>query len=166
MIALLGAFSSAWTDEGTVGMALLFQSSGVQVGVLRFDPDGKRGPVPGAVGGVYPRGGKEMAFMPGDSKYGPPKFVEIEWMVATRKYADEWKVLSRRSDKYSKQWIDDANAINARAPHYAKRIDLTKIINPKLEAEVRANSQNTLLKLIITFNDGDVDIKARPYKWR
>jgi hypothetical protein len=107
-----------------------------------------------------------MAFMPGDSEYGPPKFVEIEWMVATPEYAEEWKNLSSRTDKYSKQWIDDANAANARAPHHIKRIDLSAIINPRLKAEVRANSRNTLLKLIITFNDDDVDIKARAYKWR
>jgi hypothetical protein len=167
MIGLLATtLSFSRADEGTVGMTLLFQSAGMQVGVLRFDPDGKRGPVPGAVGGMYPRGGAEMAFMPRDSKHGLPKFVEVEWMVATPEYAQEWKILSSRSDVYSEQWIADAGAINAKAPHHTKRIDLTSIITPELVTEVRTDRQNTLLKLIITFNNDDVDIKALAYKWR
>jgi hypothetical protein len=107
-----------------------------------------------------------MAFMPGDSPAGLPTFVEIEWMVATPEYNEEWKVLSSRADEYSKQWIDDAKAVNAKAPHYIKRIDLTSIITPQLAAKVRADSQRTLLKLVITFHNDSVDIKASADKWR
>jgi len=163
-LAMLAPFCRA--DEKAIGMTLLFQSAGNPVGVLRFDPDGLRGPVPGAVGGIYPRGGKEMAFMPGDGKRGIPTFVEVEWMVATPGYNEEWKILSSRSDKYSKSWIADVEAVNAKAPHYTKHIDLTLIITPTLVEQVRSNRQNTQLKLIITFNNDDVDIKAVAYKWR
>jgi hypothetical protein len=104
--------------------------------------------------------------MPDDSKNSLPKFVEIEWMVATPEYKEEWKILSSRADKYSKQWIDDVGLVNAKAPHYIKRIDLTSITTPELVNQVRADRQNTQLKLVITFNNNDVDIKALAYKWR
>jgi hypothetical protein len=68
---------SCRVDDKPIGMSLLFQSAGRPVGVQRFDPDGMRGPVPGAVGGMYPRGGAIMSFMPGDSKRGIPKFVDV-----------------------------------------------------------------------------------------
>lgn len=48
----------------------------------------------GCRGGIYPHGGAEMAFMPGDSKHRLPKFVNVEWMVATPEYDEEWKILS------------------------------------------------------------------------
>jgi hypothetical protein len=167
MMGLLASvLSSGRADDKPVGMTLLFQSSGMQVGVLHFDPDGRRGPVPGAVGGMYPRGGKEMVFMPGDSKHGLPTFVDVEWMVATPEYDEKWKILSSRGDKYSKQWIVDADAVNAKAPHHTKRVDLTSIITPELVDQVRLDRHNTQLKLIITFNNDDVDIKALAYKWR
>jgi hypothetical protein len=42
---------SCRADDKPIGMSLLFQSAGRPVGVQRFDPDGMRGPVPGAVRG-------------------------------------------------------------------------------------------------------------------
>jgi len=164
LLAMLMAACRA--DDTPIGITLLFQSAGRSVGVLRFDPDGMRGPVPGAVGSMSPRGGKEMSFMPGDSKRGMPQFVEVAWMVATPEYEKEREALHSRSDRYSEQWIQDSKRSNQRAPHYNKRIDLTSIITPDLVAQVRANAQNTQLKLIITFNNDEVDIKAVAYKWR
>lgn len=166
VVLLATVLSASPADDKPIGMSLLFQSAGMQVGVLRFDPDGRRGPVPGAVGGMYPRGGAEMAFMPGDSKHRLPKFADVEWMVATPEYDEEWKILSSRTDKYSKQWIADADTANAKAPHHTKRVDLTSIITPELVEQVRADRLNTQLRLIITFNNDDVDIKALAYKWR
>lgn len=167
MMGLLASvLSSSPADDKPVGMTLLFQSSGMPVGVLRFDPDGRRGPVPGAVGGMYPRGGAELTFMPSDSKHGLPKFVNVEWMVATPEYDEKWKNLSSRADKHSKPWIADVEAVNAKAPHHTKRVDLTPIITPELVDQVRLDRQNTQLKLIITFNNDDMDIKALAYKWR
>ncbi len=153
-------------DDKPIGMSLLFQSAGMPVGVLRFDPDGIRGPVPGGVRGMSPRGGAQMSFMPGDNKRGMPKFVEIEWMVATEEYQKEREMLHSRNDRYSKQWMQDSDRSNERAPHYTKRIDLTPIITPELIAQVRADSQNTELKVIITFNNDDVRIEAMAEKWR
>jgi hypothetical protein len=166
MAMLTMGLSSIRAVDNPVGMTLLFQSAGMDVGVLRFDPDGRRGPLPGAVGGMYPRGGKLMAFMPGDSKHGLPKFVEVEWMVATVEYQQEREALNSRNDRYSDQWIIDSKRSNQRAPHYTKRVDLSSIITPELVEQVRSDRQNTQLKLIITFNNGDVDIKALAYKWR
>lgn len=153
-------------DERPVGMTLLFQSAGHPVGVARFDPDGLRGPVPGAVGEMYPRGGAIMSFMPGDSKRAVPQFVDVEWMVSTAEYRKEREALDSRSDRYSKQWMQDSTRTNQRAPHHTKRIDLTPIITPDLVERVRADRQNTKLKLIITFNNDQVDIKAEAEKWR
>ena len=107
-----------------------------------------------------------MSFMPGDTKRGILQFVEIKWMVATLEYDNQRKTLSSRADKYSKQWIADVDVVNAKAPHYTKRIDLASIITPELIAQVRANAQNTQPKLIITFNNEDVGIQAVGYKWR
>jgi hypothetical protein len=70
-----------------VGMTLLFMNKGpYSIGVRRFDPDGLRGPTPGAVG---VGGGKQMSFMPGDSKRGVPQFVEVEWSGGAEGL-DEW----------------------------------------------------------------------------
>ncbi len=82
MITCLSSFlTGCLADERPVGMTLLFQSAGYPVGVARFDPDGQRGPVPGAVGGMFPKGGAQMSFMPGDSKWGAPKFVEVNELL-------------------------------------------------------------------------------------
>jgi hypothetical protein len=163
---LVNINSSSQPSDKPIGMTLLFQSSSVPVGVLRFDPDSRRGPVPGAVGGMYPRGGAEISFMPDDNRHSLPKFVDVQWMVATPAYDDEWKTLSERADKYSKKWMADAKKINAKAPHYTKRIDLTPIITSELINQVRSDSQNMQLKLIITFDNDEVYIKALADKWR
>ncbi len=165
LLAIL--LTSCRHDEKPIGMSLLFQSAGMDVGVRRFDPDGIRGPVPGAVGGVYPRGGKIMSFMPGDSKRGMPKFVEVEWTVSDPA-TDEWweENITNRTDAYSPKWKKDYQEAISKVPRYTKRIDLTPIITPELIAQVHADSQNTELKVIITFNNDDVRIEAMAEKWR
>ena len=154
-------------DNKPIGMTLLFQSAGYPVGVGRFDFDGQRGPVPGGVGGVYPRGGKGMTFMPGDSTRPVPQFVEVEWTVESDEIRAEMnRVLYSRKDKFSPQWMEDYKQFMMKVPRYTRRIDLRPIITPELVAKVRADRRNTLLKLIITFNNDQVDIKAQAYKWR
>jgi hypothetical protein len=163
--------ASCRADDKPVGMTLLFQSADRPVVVQRFDPDGMRGPVPGSVRGMSPRGGAEMSFMPGDSKRGMPTFVDVAWVVPRDDF-DRWAKeedqkpkgqinkdeLARRRAEFQKRWT--AN------PSHTKRIDLTPIITPALVAQVRADRQNTQLKLIITFNNDEVNIQARAYKWR
>ena len=169
MIALLSSLLTAClADDGPVGMSLLFQSAGREVLVQKFDFDGQRGPVPGAVGGVFPKGGAQMSFMPGDSKRPIPRFVDIEWTVESNELRLEMdRVLYSRSDKFSDAWIKDFNAfMKTRVPRYTRRIDLTPIITPELLAKVRADRRGSLLKLIITFNNDQVDIKAEVEKWR
>jgi hypothetical protein len=172
MLALLAnVLASGRADHNPIGFTLLFQSAGRPVVVQRFDPDGRRGPVPGAVGGMYPRGGAEMSFMPGDSEHGMPHFVEVAWTIPTDDF-DRWaeeedqgpkrvltsKQLAANQVEFQKRW--------AANPHFAMRVDLTQIVTPELVEQVRADHRNTQLKLIITFNNDDVDVKALAYKWR
>jgi hypothetical protein len=169
MIALLSSLLTAClADDGPVGMSLLFQSAGHPVGVARFDPDGQRGPVPGGVGGMFPKGGAQMSFMPGDSKRPVPSFVDIEWTVESNELRAEMdRVLYSRADKFSDAWMKEFNEfMKNRVPRYTRRIDLTPIITPELVAKVRADRRGSLLKLIITFNNDQVDIKAEVEKWR
>jgi hypothetical protein len=162
----LALLASCVSHAQPIGMTLLFQSAGDHVGVLRFDPDGQRGPTPGAVGSMSPKGGKEMVLMASDGRRGVPKFVDVAWMVATPEYEKDWQVLERRPDRYSKSWRATLRDVDARAPHYAKRIDLRPIITADLVERIHANAQNTQLKLIITFNNDNVDIQAIAYQWR
>jgi hypothetical protein len=165
MLGLLstGLAASAHAQaEQTVGMTLLFLNKGqYSIGVKRFDPDGQRGPVPGALG-ASSTDGKQMSFMPGDSKRGVPQFVEVEWMVATPAYEDDWKGLSSRSDKYSKQWLADVTAADTKATNHTRRIDLTPILTPKLLEQVRAKRNTTHLKLTVLFKDDEVTLIAEP----
>ena len=72
-LGLLVMLASACNEERPLGVTLLFLNVGSEpIGVKRFDPDGRRGPVPGALGRG---GGKQMAFMAGDSEHGVPQFL-------------------------------------------------------------------------------------------
>ena len=110
-----------------------------------------------------------MTFMPGDSTRPVPRFVEAEWTPETPEYrawATEFN-LKPKSEKYSTAGMQEIDlAWKTKRPRYTRRIDLTPIITPELVARVRADRRNTLLKLIITFNNNQVDIKAQAYKWR
>jgi hypothetical protein len=171
MIALLsGLLTACLVDEGPVGMSLLFQSAGREVLVQKFDFDGQRGPVPGAVGGMWPRGGKHMTFMPGDSKRGVPSYVDVGWLIWTDEFNAWFESIEKRPEgeryiytpegraEYQREW--------AKNLRYERRIDLRPIITPELIAKVRADRRGSLLKLIITFNNDEVDIKAEVEKWR
>lgn len=173
MIALLSSLLTAClADDGPVGMSLLFQSAGRHVTVMRFDPDGQRGPVPGVVSGMSPRGGKEMTFMPGDSKRPVPSFVDVEWIAWTDEYErwsdarDETRLRGEIKKEHLERMRLEQRQKWSENPHYIRRIDLTPILTPELLARVRADPHGSLLKLIITFNNDQVDIKAEVEKWR
>jgi hypothetical protein len=167
-MGLLAILLASCEDDTPVGMTLLFQSSGRPVVVRRFDPDGMRGPVPGSVGSMSPLGGKEMAFMPHDSKRGIPKFVDVAWAVPTKEYENWSDNFHKKSgaERYSPEGDAEYKQAWAKVPGYTKRVDLATIITPELIDQVRSDNQNTQLKLTITFNNDDVDIKALAYKWR
>lgn len=169
MIAFISSFLTAClADDGPVGMSLLFQSAGREVLVQKFDFDGQRGPVPGAVGGVFPKGGAQMSFMPGDSKRPVPREVEVEWLVWTDEYLAWDKAFNEKPGSYMNSPEGQAEYQRewAKNPRYTRRIDLTPIITPELLAKVRSDHHGSLLKLIITFSNDQVDIKAEVEKWR
>lgn len=163
MLCLL--LTGACNAERPIGVTLLFLNVGSEpIGVKRFDPDGRRGPVPGALG----RGGKaQMAFMAGDSERGVPGFVEMEWSIWPKAVTEEMdRTLYARPDKFSAVWEKDYEAYVSRIVRHTRRIDLTAIITPELVAQVRADPQSTHLKLTVTFKDDDVTIAAEAYRWR
>lgn len=155
-------------DQRPVGMTLLFLNVGsANIVVSRFDPDGLRGPVPGALGASLTEG-KQMSFMPGDSKRGVPQFVEVEWIIPNEDYL-AW---SKRMDslpaqeRHSQQNREDYQRLWSENPRHTRRIDLTPIVTPALIEQVRADRANTQLKLTIRFNNDQVSIEARAEKWR
>lgn len=148
----------------SVGMTLLFTNKGpYSMGVSRFDPDGQRGPTPGALG---VGGSAQMAFMAGDSKRGVPQFVEVEWAIATPEIQALRSKRNQLFSTYSKPWMDETDRINAITPHHTRRIDLTPILTPELLAQVRANRTTTRLMLTVVFKDDNVSITAKPEVWR
>lgn len=176
LAVLLMAPVAACPEDGPFGMTLLFQSAGRSVTVMRFDSDGQRGPVPGYLGGMFPRGGAQMTFMPGDSKRPVPEFVEVEWVLFSAEYQARkenfLRRYPRRADRRSAEAKAEHELIEAEEanfsdwPRYTRRIDLRPILTPDLVAKVRADRRNTNLKLIITFNNENVDITAETEKWR
>jgi hypothetical protein len=169
MVVLFALLPSiAGCNDGPVGMSLLFQSAGRDVLVQKFDFDGQRGPAPGGVGGMSPRGGAQMAFMPGDSKRPVPREVEVEWLIWTDEYNAWDKAFNEKPGSYMNSPEGQAEYKRewAKNPRYKQRIDLTPIVTPALLAKVRADRRGSLLKLIITFNNDQVDIKAEVEKWR
>jgi hypothetical protein len=164
LMSLLTLLQGCAHANDSVGMTLLFTNKGpYSIGVLRFDPDGQRGPTPGSIG---VGGSAQMAFMAGDSQRGVPQFVEVEWMVATPGYDRSWEVLKNRQDKYSKQWMKNVDEVNFQAPHHMRRIDLTALLTPELLTQVRANRSTTHLKLTVVFKDDNASITAEPEVWR
>jgi hypothetical protein len=153
--------------ETPIGMSLLFQCAGNQVVVQRFDPDGQRGPVPGSVGAMYPKGGAIMSFMPGDSKRVMPQFVDVAWVERTAEFTEWVKMDTQRprKEQYSPAAMAEYKIAWAKQPHHTRRVDLRPILTPELLAQVRKDYRGTQLKLIITFNNEQVDIKAEAYKW-
>lgn len=153
--------------ERPVGLTLLFMNVGRDsIGVKRFDPDGQRGPVPGALGPSLTEG-KQMTFMPGDSKKGMPQFVEVEWSIWSASMTDEMnRTLYSRADKYSPGWRRDYDAFAARVVRHTRRIDLTPVLIPELLARIRANPKSGNVKLTVTFNNDQVSIEVQAEKLR
>ena len=159
--------TSCRSDEQRAGMTLQFQSAGRPVGVWRFDPDGVRGPVPGAVDGMFPNGGAEMSFIPGDRM---PQFVDLAWVAPLLESGQPASGIEKPPGVMSKmRWrnfLAELNVAYRITPTYTRRIDLRSIITPELLGQVRAHAQDTQLKLFITFNNENVDVQAMAYKWR
>ena len=165
-LGLLVMLSSACNEERPLGVTLLFLNVGSEpIGVKRFDPDGRRGPVPGALGRG---GGKQMAFMAGDSEHGVPRFVEAGWTIPNAEYRAWSAEMSNKpvNERYSAQNREDYQRLWNNNQRHTRRIDLTPIITPELVAQVRADPQSTHLKLTVTFKDDDVSIAAEAYRWR
>lgn len=152
-----------------IGMSLLFQNKGsFGIGVRRFDPDGHRGPVPGALGPGG--GGAQMSFMPGDSNRPVPRFVEITWWQETLESIELQKSVEMPKGSISKEiWADflrRQDEVRAKGLTFHRTVDLTSVITPALLAEVRSNPRGTNLKLLVLFGNGNVTIKALAEKWR
>ena len=167
-VAVIAACTGFSGKEPSVGMTLEFMNWGKDFLVVkRFDPDGRRGPVPGGLGPSRTEG-KQMSFMPGDSQRGMPTFVDVEWAIPNKeflKWADEVESKPPQ-DRYSKENRAISERLWKANPTYTQRVDLTPIITPELVARVRADRQNTQLKLTITFNNDQVSIRSEAYKWR
>jgi hypothetical protein len=112
---------------------------------------------------MSPKGGKEMAFLPGTASLAcRSSSTWPGWLRRrnTRRSGNTWRPGRRNTLKPGTQQSTQLT------PHYAKRIDLKPIITQEVVEKVRSHSQNTQLKLIITFNNDDVDIQAIAYQWR
>ncbi|MDI1260160.1 hypothetical protein [Aquabacterium sp.] len=132
----MALLSGCRAEEPSVGMTLVYECEGPKIVVHKFQPEGMRAGGPGVVG-CGPRGGAEMAFMPGDGQGEMPRYVDVEW------------------------WVHPAQENK-----FKKRINLSSVIAPELIARVRANAQTTQLKLIMTFKGDQLEVKAEAYKWR
>ena len=113
-----------------------------------------------------------MSFMPGDNQQPVPRFVDVKWSVPTHataeavakvKYPTEQE--GNREERYQ-TYLAALQAAYRLSPIYTRRVDLTPILTPELLAQVRKDHRNTQLKLIITFNNDQVDIKAVACKWQ
>ena len=109
-----------------------------------------------------------MSFMPGDNKKAVPTFIDVEWLVPTDEFNRWIKTFDQkpRQEQYSEEGEAEYRRQWAAVPMYKQRVDVTSIITPELVKKVRADSRNTQLQLIITFNTDKVDIKAVAEKWR
>ena len=105
--------------------------------------------------------------MPGDSKRAVPQFVDVAWVERTAEYTAWSSEYHRRPAalKYSAASTAEYKVEWSKQPHHTRRVDLRPILTPELLAQVRKDYRGTQLKLIITFNNEQVDIKAEAYKW-
>ncbi len=164
----LNACASFSGKEPSVGMALRFMNKGKDYLVVkRFDPDGIRGPVPGALDPSRTEF-KQMSFMPGDSQRGMPTFVDVEWAIPNENFRVWSAEMKKRAPqaRYSKENREIYERLWKANPTYTQRVDLTSILTPELVAGVRANRQNTELLMSVTFKNDQVSIEAEARKWR
>ena len=108
-----------------------------------------------------------MSFMPGDSKRAVPQFVDVAWVERSTEFTEWIEMYERKphDEQYTPAVRAEYRAVWARQPHHTRRVDLRPILTPELLAQVRKDYRGTQLKLIITFNNEQVDIKAEAYKW-
>jgi hypothetical protein len=168
-LGLAACAQAGGNQERPVGLTLLFLNVGSEsIGVKRFDPDGQRGPVPGALGAGG--GGAQMTFMPGDSKRGLPRFVEVEWTQETAESKAMFERLQQPKGMVSKEawstYTQQLDEVYKKGLRYTRRIDLTPILTPELLARIRANPKSGNVKLTVTFNNYQVSIEAQAEKLR
>jgi hypothetical protein len=171
MLLLTVFYLPSCSKTPSVGLTLLFLNSGPEfIVVQRFDPDGKRGPVPGGLGPDKDErfGGAQMTFMPGDSQRPIPEWVEIQWA----EHSPEFKAWADREETLPK---NEAHNVERRAlyekawatnPTYIKKIDLTGGLTSEIIARARENSKNTNIKLKVIFKRDKVSISAENEVWQ
>lgn len=150
-----------------VGLTLLFLNVGQDsIGVTRFDPDGLRGPTPGALGPSLTEG-KQMTFMPGDSKRGVPQFVDVEGEIWPKALNEEMKRdLYSRSDRGSAVWDSDYDEYVKRVKRFKTRVDLSSIVTSEVVSKAQLNAKSGNIKLTVKFNNDQVKIEAQPEQFR
>lgn len=169
-LGLAACAQAGGNQERPVGLTLLFLNVGRDsIGVKRFDPDGQRGPVPGALGSSLTEG-KQMTFMPGDSNRGVPRFVEVEWTQETAESKAMFERLQQPKGMVSKEawstYTQKLDEVYKKGLRYTRLIDLTPILTPELLARIRANPKSGNVKLTVTFNNDQVSIEAQAEKLR
>ena len=166
MTAMTLAGLTACRAEGdSIGWTLVYECEGPKIVVSKFQAEGMRAGGPGVVG-CGPKGGAEMAFMPGDAQGNMPTYADVEWVVPTEKNDIAWKVLNFRSDKYSSIWMRDYESYKAALSKFSRRLDLIPIVTPELIKKVKADRENTQLRLTMMFKENQLEVKAEAYKWR
>jgi hypothetical protein len=179
LVALCVLIISGCNADDRVGLTLLFLNLGKDsISVTRFDIDGRKFGGPGGLGGWQGKDplpsdpewvldGAQMSYMPERGK-GPsvPEVVDVEWMVVTPAIEQARVSRDKSFTDYSPGWMAATEQINKMTPSYAKRINLNTLLTPALIEQVKANRHGTQLKLVIKFNNDQVDIKAKAEKWR
>lgn len=153
-------------QQRPTGLTLLFLNVGQDsIGVTRFDPDGLRGPTPGALGAGG--GGAQMTFMPGDSKRGVPQFVDVEWGIWPKALNEEMKRdLYSRPDRGSAAWDSDYDEYVKRVKRFRTRVDLSSIVTSEVVSKAQSNAKSGNIKLTVKFNNDQVKIEAQPEQFR
>jgi hypothetical protein len=155
-------------EEGLPGMTLRFECTGsAPIVVVKFQPEGMRNMPAGALG-CGPGKFAEMAFMPGDVKGRSPTYVEVEWVEHTQEYRRWSAEQSKRTqgEQYSERGRAEYREQWSKLPRFSGRIELAAVIRQDILAQVRADRNNTQLKLTIHFQGGAVTATAEAYKWR
>lgn len=169
-IPVLALLQGCRAEEPAVGMTLVYECEGPKIMVRKFQAEGMRNSSPGVVG-CGPKGGAQMAFMPGDNEGKMPSYVDVEWFVQTAQSEEAFALIPpRKGGRIAKDESDERQRqieeAWAKALHATQRIDLNKAISTELMQHVRANAQTTQLRLTMTFKSDQLEVKAQAYKWR
>lgn len=131
--------------EPSIGLTLEWESIGSDVEINYVRTEGGRNERNDYIT-VTKRSPKSYIYMPGDVD-GIPKWMEIVWqygIVDGKTYEEE--------HKYAK--------------HAKAYIDLKALIPPEYIVEVARDRNRKQLKLIGTFNDEKLSVRAEVYQWR